>query len=112
METYRTSAQWQQLLLKCSTFSGLYLNSANTIISLLRLTINNVLYWQKTKPNSTFQCTRGALHHRACPGKTNSEVCAQTRQNTLQFEYANQPTARSYRLATADIVAIIKGLTV
>jgi len=38
-------------------------NSANTIMSLLRLIINNVLYWQKTSLIPPCQCTRSALHH-------------------------------------------------
>ena len=113
MKTYRTSAQWQQLLLKRSTFSGTNIEFCQHHNVAITTYYKQRALLAKDQPNSTLPVhTQCLTSSRFVQVKQTTEVCAQTRQNTLQFDTLTGQLTFPIDLATADIVAILKGLTV
>lgn len=110
METYRTNAQWQQLLQQRSNFSGTNIEfcqhhhvSLTTYYKQRSLLADNLPLPPQTARHNT---------SRFVQVKQTTQVSVQTHQNTLQFDTRTGQLSLPVDLATTDIVAIIKGLTV
>ena len=111
MQTYRTSAQWQQLFQQRRHFSGTnaeFCQHHNVSIT--------TYYKQRTLlteglPKASLP-TQTPTASRFVQVKQTTEISAQTHQNSIQFDTRTGQLTLPVDLATADIVAIIKGVAV
>ncbi len=110
MKTYRTSAQWRQLFQQRSSFSGTNIEFCqHHHVSITTYYKQRALLTEGlSKQNLS---TQSHTQSRFVQVKTSTEICAQAHQNALQFDTHTGQLTLPIDLATADIVAIIKGLT-
>jgi len=114
MKTYRTSAQWQQLLQQRNDFSGTNIQFCqHHCISISNYYKHRALRVEKL-PKQPVSIQTPGLRLRAShfvQVKQTTEVSTQTHQSAVQFDTRTGQLSLPVNLATADIVTIIKGLT-
>ena len=113
METYRTSAQWQQLFQQRSHFSGTNVEFCqHHNVSITTYYKQRTLLAEDHPKQPLLTQTPRPTASRFVQVKQTTEVSTQTHQNTLQFDTRTGQLTLPVDLAATDIVAIIKGLTV
>jgi hypothetical protein len=114
MTTYRTNAQWQRLHSQRSTFSGtnIELCQQHNLSITTYYKQRALLTEDQPKPSLPKQAMNPTSSRFIQVKQTTTEVCAQTHQNTLQFDTRTGQLTLPVDLTTTDIVAIIKGLTI
>ena len=112
MKTYRTTTQWQMLLQQRGSFSGTNIEFCQHHNVSITTYYKQRALLAEYQPNSTLpvQTTNPTSSRFIQLKQTTTEVCAQTHQNTLQFDTRTGQLMFPANLATNDIVAIIKGL--
>jgi len=108
MKTYRTNVQWQQLLQQRSDFSGTNVEFCQHH----RISISNYYKHRALSVEEQSKQTTSLGSSRFVQVKQTTEVSTQTYQSAMQFDTHTGLLSLPVNLATADIVAIIKGLTV
>ena len=108
MKTYRTNVQWQQLLQQRSDFSGTNVEFCQHH----RISISNYYKHRALSVEEQSKQTTSLSSSRFVQIKQTTEVSTQTHQSAIQFDTHTGLLSLPVNLATADIVAIIKGLTV
>jgi len=108
MKTYRTNVQWQQLLQQRSDFSGTNVEFCQHH----RISISNYYKHRALSVEEQSKQTTSLGSSRFVQVKQTTEVSTQTHQSAIQFDTHTGLLSLPVNLATADIVAIIKGLTV
>ena len=108
MKTYRTNVQWQQLLQQRSDFSGTNVEFCQHH----RISISNYYKHRALSVEEQSKQTASLGSSRFVQVKQTTEVSNQMHQSAIQFDTHTGLLSLPVNLATADIVAIIKGLTV
>ena len=113
MKTYRTAAQWLELLQQRSNFKGTNIEFCQHHNVSITTYYKQRALLAEYQPNSTLplQTTNPTPSRFIQLKQTTTEVCAQTHQNGVQFDIRTGQLMFPTNLATNDIVAIIKGLT-
>ena len=113
MKTYRTNIQWQQLLQQRSDFSGTNAEFCEYHnISTSNYYKHRALRVEKLSKQPVSTQTQSPSGARFVQVKQTTEVSTQTHQSAIQFDTHTGLLSLPSNLTTADIVVIIKGLTV
>jgi len=113
MKIYRTSAQWQQLLQQRNDFSGTNIQFCqHHRISISNYYKHRALRVEKLPKQPVSIQTPGLGASHFVQVKQTTEVSTQTHQSAVQFDTRTGQLSLPVNLAMADIVTIIKGLTV
>ena len=113
MQTYRSHAQWQQLLQERKHFSGTNVEFCQYHhVSVTTYYKHRALLAEKRPTPPLPTQTLNPSASRFVQVKQTTEVSAQTHQSAVQFDTRTGQLSLPVNLATADIVTIIKGLTV
>jgi len=113
MQTYRSHAQWQQLLQERKHFSGTNVEFCQYHhVSVTTYYKHRALLAEDLPSSPLPTQILNPTASRFVQVKQTTEVSAQTHQKTLRFDTGTGQLTLPVNLATADIVAIIKGLTV
>ena len=108
MKTYRTNVQWQQLLQQRSDFSGTNVEFCQHH----RISISNYYKHRALSVEEQSKQTTSLGSSRFVQVKQTTGVSTQMHQSAIQFDTHTGLLSLPVNLATADIVAIIKGLIV
>ena len=108
MKTYRTNIQWQQLLQQRSNFSGTNVEFCQHH----HISISNYYKHRALSVEEQSKQTTSLGSSRFVQVKQTTEVSTQMHQSAIQFDTHTGLLSLPVNLATADIVAIIKGLIV
>ena len=108
MKTYRTNVQWQQLLQQRSDFSGTNVEFCQHH----RISISNYYKHRALSVEEQSKQTTSLGSSRFVQVKQTTEVSTQMHQSAIQLDTHTGVLSLPVNLATADIVAIIKGLIV
>ncbi|SJN38964.1 hypothetical protein CZ797_09335 [Pseudoalteromonas sp. JB197] len=112
MKTYRTAAQWLELLQKRSNFKGTNIEFCqHHNVAITTYYKQRALLVKQSNPNLPQQSLNATSSRFIQVNKTTTEFCAQTHPNVLQFDIRTGQLMFPANLATTDIVSIIKGLT-
>ncbi|GGP71075.1 IS66 family insertion sequence element accessory protein TnpB [Shewanella saliphila] len=113
MKTYRTAAQWLELLQQRSNFKGTNIEFCqHHNVAITTYYKQRTLQAENLQNPTLFKSGFSATSSRFIQvNQTTTEVCAQTHQNVVQFDIRTGQLMFPANLATNDIVAIIKGLT-
>ena len=113
MKTYRTAAQWLELLQQRNNFKGTNIEfcqhhnvAITTYYKQRALQAENLQNPTLPKPSLSAASSRFIQVK-----QTTTEVSAQTHQHVVQFDIRTGQLMFPANLATNDIIAIIKGLT-
>jgi len=113
MQNYRSHAQWQQLLQERKNFSGTNVEFCQYHHVSVTTYYKHRALMAEDLPNPPSQTQiLNPTSTRFVQVRQTTEVSTQTHHNTLQFDTRTGQLTLPVNLATADIVAIIKGLTV
>ncbi|WP_025565449.1 hypothetical protein [Psychromonas sp. SP041] len=113
MQTYRTSAQWQQLFQLRSHFSGTNVEFCqHHHVSIATYYKQRTLLTEGLPKTPLPTQTPRPTASRFVQVKQTTEISAQTHQNNIQFDMRTGQLTLPVDLATTDIVAIVKGLAV
>jgi hypothetical protein len=113
METYRTNAQWQQLFQQRSHFSGTNVEFCqHHNVSITTYYKQRTLLTEGLPKTSLPTQTPSPTASRFVQVKQTTEISAQSHQNNILFDTRTGQLTLPVDLATADIVAIIKGVAV
>jgi len=108
MKTYRTNIQWQQLLQQRSNFSGTNVEFCQHH----HISISNYYKHRALSVEEQSKQTTSLGSSRFVQVKQTTGVSTQMHQSAIQFDTHTGLLSLPVNLATADIVAIIKGLIV
>ena len=108
MKTYRINIQWQQLLQQRSNFSGTNVEFCQHH----HISISNYYKHRALSVEEQSKQTTSLGSSRFVQVKQTTGVSTQMHQSAIQFDTHTGLLSLPVNLATADIVAIIKGLIV